>query len=63
MIENGGAKEDDDDYRSPLDLLFEALEEEYPNHIVNCTPLVRQYIILSNKWGAVHCRDKVLYFF
>lgn len=41
MIENGGAKEDDDDYRSPLDLLFEALEEEYPNHIVNCTPLVR----------------------
>ena len=40
MIENGGAKEDDD-YRSPLDLLFGALEEEYPNHIVNCTPLVR----------------------
>ena len=23
---------------------------------VNSTPLVRQYIILSNKWGAVHLR-------
>ena len=30
MIEYGAAKEDDDDYKSPLDLLFEALEEEQP---------------------------------
>ena len=33
MIENGGAKEEDDDYQSPLDLLFEAPEEEQPDHI------------------------------
>ena len=30
MIEYGGAKEDDDDFQSALDLLFEALEEEQP---------------------------------
>ncbi len=40
MIEYGGAKEDEDDYMSPLDLLFEALEEEQPEHIA-----VRQYKI------------------
>lgn len=28
MIEFGGAKEDDDDYQSPLDLLFEAEEKQ-----------------------------------
>ena len=33
MIENGGAKEDDDDYQSPLDLLFEALEEDDPSQL------------------------------
>ena len=42
MIENGGAKEEDDDYQSPLDLLFEALEEEQPDHIA-----VRQYHIFK----------------
>ena len=47
MIENGGAKEDDDDYRSPLDLLFEALEE-YPNHIA-----VREYKIYKQAAGDV----------
>lgn len=31
MIENGGAREDDDDFQSPLDMLFEALEEEEPD--------------------------------
>ena len=36
MIENGGAKEDDDDYQSPLDLLFEALEEEQPQSHCPC---------------------------
>ena len=30
MIEYAGAKEDDDDFQSALDLLFEALEEEQP---------------------------------
>ena len=46
MIENGGAKEDDDDYQSPLDLLFEALEEEQPDHIA-----VRQYHIFKQAAG------------
>ena len=46
MIENGGAKEEDDDYQSPLDLLFEALEEEQPNHIA-----LRQYHIFKQAAG------------
>lgn len=46
MIENGGAKENDDDYQSPLDLLFEALEEEAPDHIA-----VRQYKIFKQAAG------------
>ena len=46
MIEYGGAKEDDDDYQSPLDLLFEALEEEQPEHIA-----VREYHIFKQAAG------------
>lgn len=46
MIENGGAKEEDDDYQSPLDLLFEAPEEEQPDHIA-----VRQYHIFKQAAG------------
>lgn len=46
MIENGGAKEEDDDCQSPLDLLFEALEEEQPDHIA-----VRQYHIFKQAAG------------
>lgn len=46
MIENGGAKEEADDYQSPLDLLFEALEEEQPDHIA-----VRQYHIFKQAAG------------
>lgn len=46
MIENGGAREDDDEYQSPLDLLFEALEEEEPNHIA-----VREYKIYKQAAG------------
>ena len=46
MIEYGGVKEDDDDYKSPLDLLFEALEEEQPDHIA-----VRQYKIFKQAAG------------
>ena len=46
MIENGGAKEEDDDYQSPLDLRFEALEEEQPDHIA-----VRQYHIFKQAAG------------
>ena len=46
MIEYGGAKEDDDDFQSALDLLFEALEEEQPDHIA-----VRQYHIFKQAAG------------
>ena len=46
MIEYGGAKEDDDGYRSALDLLFEALEEEQPDHIA-----VREYHIFKQAAG------------
>ena len=46
MIENGGAREDDDDFQSPLDLLFEALEEEDPDHIA-----VREYKIFKQAAG------------
>lgn len=46
MIEYGAVKEDDDDYKSPLDLLFEALEEEDPNHIA-----LRQYRVFKQAAG------------
>ena len=46
MIENGGAKEEDNDYQSPLDLLFEAPEEEQPDHIA-----VLQYHIFKQAAG------------
>ena len=46
MIEYGGAKEEDDNYKSPLNLLFEALEEEQPDHIA-----VRQYKIFKQAAG------------
>ena len=54
MIEYGGAKEDDDDYKSPLDLLFEALEEEQPDHIA-----VREYKIFKQAAGVV-CSKRLL---
>ena len=54
MIENGGAKEDDDDYQSPLDLLFEALEEDDPSHIA-----VREYKIYKQAAGVV-CSKRLL---
>lgn len=46
MIEYGAAKEDSDDYKSPLDLLFEALEEEQPEHIA-----LRQYRVFKQAAG------------
>ena len=46
MIEYSAVKEDDDDYQSPLDLLFEALEEEQPGHIA-----LRQYRIFKQAAG------------
>ena len=55
MIENGGAREDDDDYQSPLDLLFEALEEEEPNHIA-----VKQYKVFKQAAGVI-CSKRLIY--
>ena len=46
MIEYGGASETDEDYQSALDLLFEALEEEQPDHIA-----VRQYHVFKQAAG------------
>lgn len=48
MIEFGGAKEEDEEYQSPLDLLFEALEEEEPDHIA-----VREYHIFKQAAGDI----------
>ena len=28
--------------------------------LLNCTPLVRQYDILSNKWGIFLCMEKII---
>ena len=47
-------REDDDDFQSPLDLLFEALEEEEPNHIA-----VREYKIFKQAAGVV-CSKRLL---
>ena len=33
MLRAGEVREDDDDYKSPLDILFDLLEERNPNHI------------------------------
>lgn len=42
MLEYGAAKEGDGDYQSPLDLLFEGLAEENPDHIA-----LRQYRVFK----------------
>lgn len=46
MIENAAVKEDDEDYKSPLDLLFEVLEEEKPHHVA-----VKQYKVFKQAAG------------
>ena len=33
LIENAAAMEDDEEYKSPVDIMFEMLEEDYPEHI------------------------------
>ena len=35
-----------------------ALKIEKPNEEMNCTPFVRQYDILSNKWGVLLCQKE-----
>jgi type IV secretion system protein VirD4 len=46
MIENGAASEEDETYKSPLDLLFDSLREKEPNHIA-----LRQYNIFKQAAG------------
>lgn len=46
MVENGGASEENEDYKSPLDILFAELEETEPNHIA-----VSEYHVFSQAAG------------
>lgn len=46
LIENAAAMEDDDEYQSPVDMLFQGLEEENPEHIA-----VKQYKIFKQASG------------
>lgn len=46
LIENAAAMEDDEEYQSPVDILFEELEYEYPEHIA-----VKQYKVFKQAGG------------
>ena len=46
MMNFADVKEEDEQYRSPLDMLFRALEEEQPNHVA-----VKQYAIFKQAAG------------
>ena len=46
LIENASVMEEDEEYQSPVDMLFEALEEEYPEHIA-----VKQWKIFKQASG------------
>ncbi len=46
LIENAYVMEEDEEYQSPVDVLFEALEEEYPEHIA-----VKQWKIFKQASG------------
>ena len=46
MIENAATMEDDDEYQSPVDLLFQGLEDENPEHIA-----LKQYKIFKQASG------------
>lgn len=46
MIEHAAVREDDEQYKSPLDLLFEVLEEEQPNHVA-----IKQYKVFKQAAG------------
>ena len=44
MLENAAASEESEEFRSPIDLVFEGLEEEQPEHIA-----VKQYKIRAGR--------------
>ncbi len=46
LIENASAMEEDETFQSPVDILFEALEEKYPEHIA-----VKQWKIFKQASG------------
>ena len=46
LIENAAAMEDDEEYQSPVDILFEALEDENPEHIA-----LKQYKVFKQASG------------
>ena len=46
VLEYAEVREEDEGYRSPLDLLFQALEEEQPNHVA-----VKQYKVFKQAAG------------
>lgn len=48
MMNFAEVREDDDQYRSPLDMLFRALEEEQPNHVA-----VKQYKVFKQAAGDI----------
>ena len=54
MMEYAEVREEDEGYRSPLDLLFQALEEEQPNHVA-----VKQYKVFKQAAGVV-CSKRLL---
>ena len=46
MIENAAASENDEEYKSPMDVMFETLEEKDPNHIA-----LKQYRVFKQAAG------------
>lgn len=46
MIENAAASENDEEYKSPMDVMFETLEEKDPNHIA-----LKQYKVFKQAAG------------
>ena len=54
MMNFAEVREEDDQYRSPLDMLFRALEEEQPNHVA-----VKQYKAFKQAAGVV-CSKRLL---
>lgn len=46
MIQNAAASEEDENYKSPMDVLFEAMEEREPEHIA-----VKQYKVFKQAAG------------
>ncbi len=46
MIQNAAASENDEEYKSPMDMVFEALEEREPEHIA-----VKQYKVFKQAAG------------